>query len=216
MPWWCRGRSNTVCAHRGACNTLTSCCIPVSTWVLEPSGSHLAEVSLQRAEEKVNTRRQHTESIWCDLWAMTPLPHCFPRSQIALWRASCPTLTPSFHVGNSSLRSTLVPASVVLPRRHFFLFFQLLGRNLALLGGSLLLFLQIRDLLLWSLHAEQAPTVLSTGRVYSNRPSKTPANTHQSTFSASNELHQINLSEWHRWKAQSPRVTLCPSIQQTG
>lgn len=35
------------------CNALASCCNPLPTQVPEPSGSHLAEVSLQRAEEEL-------------------------------------------------------------------------------------------------------------------------------------------------------------------
>lgn len=68
-----------------------------------------------------------------------------------------------------------------------------------------------------SLHAEQVPTVMSVGRVYSNRQSRTPANTYQSTFSAANKLHQINqlLSESHHWKAQQAfQVILDPYVQQ--
>lgn len=45
-----------------------------------------------------------------------------------------------------------------------------------------------------SLHAEQVPTVMAVGTVYSNRHSRTPANTQQSTFAAANSTKSISFS----------------------
>lgn len=133
-----------------------------------------------------------------------PPPPLFPKVADTSVKSLLPFSDSQLQCGKLFLALHPCPCLCRFTKRHFFSsFFQLLRRNLALPGGSHMLFLQIRDLLLRSLHAEQAHAVPSAGRVYSNRHSKTPANTHQSTFSAANELHQINLSEWHHRKAQS-------------
>lgn len=69
-----------------------------------------------------------------------------------------------------------------------------------------------RPAAVWSLHAERTPSVLPAGRVYSNRHSKTPANTQQSTSSAANELYQINQLPVSR----TVPVTLGPSVSAEG
>lgn len=80
--------------------------------------------------------------------------------------------------GSSSLPSILIPASVVVQEMLFFFFFSPTAQEKTGSCGRLshIIAPDQRPAVVWSLHAEQTPSVLPAERVYSHRHSKTPAN----------------------------------------
>lgn len=124
-----------------------------------------------------------------------------------------PQLPASKHIycakGNSSLPFILIPASVVVQEVLFFFFLPAAQEKPGSCGRlSHIIPPDQRPAVEWSLHTEQTPSVLPAERVYSNRHSKTPANTQQSTTSAANERYQINQLP----VSSTVPVTLGPSV----